>query len=81
MFNHTSYLQYFSLFSDDAETLAYFVGIYLDGKVLPFDLIRKMELIYLIVIYLIVLTEIGLKLLSLENLTRSVGSLLTSPPN
>ena len=81
MFNHTSYLQYFSLFSDDAETLAYFVGIYLDGKILPFDLIRKMELIDLIVV-----TEIGLKLLSLENLSRSVwrwsvGSLLTSSPS
>ena len=65
MYNHTSFLQYFSLFSDDAETLAFFIEIYLDGKVLPYDLIRKMELIDLMV-----LTEIGLQLLSLDNLSR-----------
>ena len=53
MFNYVSFSQYFKLFRGDAETLKYWFELNVAGSVLPFELIRKLE-----IIDMIILTEI-----------------------
>lgn len=65
MFSYVSYSQYYKLFRGDVDTLKYWFSIQSQGSILPFELIKKLELVDMIT-----LTEIGLQLLSFENLSR-----------
>jgi len=64
-------MQYYLLFSNDVESLTGWMVNSFQGKILPIEIIKKMEWSDSIV-----LTEVGLHYLSLEDITRSRTILL-----
>ena len=71
IFFETSHSQYYLLFSNDVASLTGWMVNSFQGKILPIEIIKKMEWSDSIV-----LTEVGLHYLSLEDITRSRTILL-----
>ena len=65
-FNDVASSNWFDLFKDDVDTVLFLFTLSWKGRQFPFEVIQKLD-----AINIFVLKDIGLKLLSSEDLTRS----------